>query len=589
MDNIDCNGITNVCKLLDVDTTDYRSINEDFKTANITTNGKNFKTNYVNQLNAQNIENDTIKITNILSYKNSIINNLVALTRKNDSNNISKYNTTGLKVINEIFMLLAQFKFYKDLQEEKKKKNNLKLVEAYKLNVSENTINKLGSSFSVNYSDHNHNGLLRNKESGSGSMSQINSNNDIKNKNNNVEEENITLNKIIVKMKSSFFLGNINGIGTILNIIISENIITGEYYINHYIGHQYQISVLPVLHSEYNIKDNILLVPIYNELKEPYLMAWSIPNFNVEWICKLSALSNIDNQIIIPNVASDDMILEDKLKQYVKTKNPCHNLDYQDITAISFDSENFSYILALKKGFIVELKWNISDGSFKIPQKADSLNKINETNTETENSETLNSQDKDNDNNNILLNVTDINNNNESIFIENNNKDEKLSKKILTASLLIKLDPCTSDVLLDKTEEFINDDDINNTKYKKNQADIEKIQIIPLSMNISRPKLSNPKQITVGCSDGTLRKYQYSSIMNKYIESLHYEVGQENIKNNITTSYNSKLDTISFNDKEEKINMLKWKSIKDVFRSNIIGLSVCIDDFALTIGYTKDG
>jgi len=318
MDNIECTGITTVSKLTNIDATDYKSINEDFKIANKTTNGKNFKTNYVNQLNAQNIENETIKISNIITYKNSIINNLVALTKNSESTNINKYNTTGLKVINEVFMLLAQYKFYKDLQEEKRKKNNLKMVDAYKLNVSENTINKLGSSFSVDYTD-DVNGLSMIKESESESISPLNSN-EAKIKNNNIEEENITLNKVMIKMKSSFFLGSINGIGVILNVIISENIITGEYYISHHIGHQYQLSVLPILQSKYNIKENVLFVPIYNELKEPYLMAWSIPNFNVEWVCKLSVLSNIENQGIIPNVASDDMIHEDKLKQYIKTK-----------------------------------------------------------------------------------------------------------------------------------------------------------------------------------------------------------------------------------------------------------------------------
>jgi len=107
-------------------------------------------------------------------------------------------------------------------------------------------------------------------------------------------------------------------------------------------------------------------------------------------------------------------------------------------------------------------------------------------------------------------------------------------------------------------------------------------------MNISRPKISSPKQIIVGCSDGTLRIYHYSSVLNKYIEVFHYEIGQENIENNKTASYNIK-NGITFNDKEEKIKMLKWKSIRDVYRSNILGLSVCIDNFVLTIGYTKDG
>jgi len=107
-------------------------------------------------------------------------------------------------------------------------------------------------------------------------------------------------------------------------------------------------------------------------------------------------------------------------------------------------------------------------------------------------------------------------------------------------------------------------------------------------MIISRPKSSKTKQIIIGCSDGTLRIYNYSSTSNKYIESFHYEIGQETIKNNKTSSYNCN-NNISFNDKDDKIRMLKWKSVKDIYRTNIIGLSVCIDDFVTTIGYSKDG
>lgn len=318
IENLICSGITTSCKLNDEDVTDYKSINEDFKVVNKSSSGKNFKTHYINQLNAQNIENETIKINNIISHKNSIVYNLIELAKNNNTNNIGKYNTTGLKVINEIFMLLAQYKLYKELQEEKKKKNSLKQIESYKLNVSENTINKYGSTFSVNYSEIM-NGMQTIKESISGS-----SFNETKNQDNKTEDE--TLNKIIVKMKKSYFLGTINGIGVILNVTISENIITGEYYINHYLGRQYQISTQPVLLADFNYQDNILFAPIYNELKEPYLMAWSIPTFNVEWVCKLSIFSNITNQKIILNVASDDMIIEDNLKQQVKIKNPCQTL-----------------------------------------------------------------------------------------------------------------------------------------------------------------------------------------------------------------------------------------------------------------------
>jgi len=105
-------------------------------------------------------------------------------------------------------------------------------------------------------------------------------------------------------------------------------------------------------------------------------------------------------------------------------------------------------------------------------------------------------------------------------------------------------------------------------------------------MIITRPKLSEAKQIIIGCSDGSLRIYNYSSTSNKYIERFHYEIGQETIENNKTSSYNN---DIAFNDKDDKIRILKWKSIKDVFRTNIIGLSVCIENFIVTIGYTKDG
>ncbi|ORX52147.1 hypothetical protein BCR36DRAFT_369523 [Piromyces finnis] len=574
IESIDCNGITNACKLTDTDMTDYKSVNDDFKIANKTTNGKNFKTNYINQLNAQNIENETTKISSIISYKNSIIYNLVSLARNNETNNRSKYNRTGLKVISEIYMLLAQYKYYFDLQEEKKKKNNLKLVDAYKLNASENTINKYDSSYSVNYSELINNGLSRiNKKE---SMLALNSN-ETKNKTCIEDETEFILNKVIIKLKSSFFLGNINGIGVILNIIISENIITGDYVINHYIGHQYQLSVLPILLSEYNSKDNLLSVPIYNELKEPYLMTWSMPNFNIEWICKLSTLSDIEYKITITNVASDEMIFEDKLKQYVKVKNPSQNLDYQDITAISFDRDNLSYVLAMKKGLVIELKWNVNNGA---------TTPTNSLNEENNNSETSNSQVNENENN-VVLNVIDENNKN-SINIENNNDMDNLTKKILTAKLLIKIDPCISDILIDKTEEFINGDDINNEKYIKKQSDIEKLQIIPISMKINRSRFSEPKKITVGCSDGSLRIYNYSNVINKYIEVFHYEVGQENIENNKTSSYD-KNSVIKFKDKEEKTRMLKWKSIKNIYRSNIMGLTISIDNFILTIGYTNNG
>ncbi|ORX84386.1 hypothetical protein BCR32DRAFT_129365 [Anaeromyces robustus] len=318
IENINCSGITNACKLNSIDVTDYKTVNEDFRNANKSSNGKNFKIQQVNQLNAKNIENETIKINSILTYKNSIIYNIVALTKNIDSNAIGKYNTVGLKVINEIYMLLAQYKFYKELQEEKRKKNELKLIDSYKLNVSENTINKYGSAFSVNYSDVM-NTMPKIKESTTESISSFN---EMKNnKNNNATEDGIILNKIIVRMKTNYFLGNINGIGIIMNIIISENIITGEYIISHHIGNQLQLSTQSILVSEYNYRDNILFMPIYNELKEPYIMAWSIPSFNVEWLCKLSILSDIENQNIIQNVASDDMIIEEKLKQFVKTKN----------------------------------------------------------------------------------------------------------------------------------------------------------------------------------------------------------------------------------------------------------------------------
>ncbi len=105
-------------------------------------------------------------------------------------------------------------------------------------------------------------------------------------------------------------------------------------------------------------------------------------------------------------------------------------------------------------------------------------------------------------------------------------------------------------------------------------------------MKICRPKLSEAKQIILGCSDGSLRIYNYSSVSNKYFELFHYEIGQETIENNKTSSYNN---NITFNDKDDKIRILKWKSLKNVYKTNIIGLSVCIDDFVLIIGYTKDG
>lgn len=323
VENIGLSGVTTGCKISDSDATDYKSINEDFQEANKSPNGKNFKTQQINQINAQNIENGNIKYSRIIPYNNTIIGNLVALAKDGEMSTLGKYNT-GLKFINEIFMLLAQYKFYKELQEEKKKNNSLNLVDSYKLNVSESVLNKYGSTFSVNNSEIL-NSMPRVKESMTESYSVLNnsSNNNYNNNNKqrNMEEESITLNKVIVKMKTSYFLGTINGIGNILNIIISENIITGEYTISHHLGHSFQLSTQPILLSEFNPRDNILFLPIYNELKEPYIMAWSMPQFNVEWICKLSVLSNIENQKMVINVASDDMIYEDKLKQYVKTKN----------------------------------------------------------------------------------------------------------------------------------------------------------------------------------------------------------------------------------------------------------------------------
>ncbi|ORX84385.1 hypothetical protein BCR32DRAFT_129369 [Anaeromyces robustus] len=121
----------------------------------------------------------------------------------------------------------------------------------------------------------------------------------------------------------------------------------------------------------------------------------------------------------------------------------------------------------------------------------------------------------------------------------------------------------------------------------KSQTEIENILIIPLSLKISRPKISEAKQIIVGCSDGSLRIFNLSTINNKYIEIFHYEIGQENINNNKTASYNSHLG-ITFTDREYKAKLMKWKSIKEVYRSNIVGLSVNINDFVLAIGYTND-
>lgn len=107
-------------------------------------------------------------------------------------------------------------------------------------------------------------------------------------------------------------------------------------------------------------------------------------------------------------------------------------------------------------------------------------------------------------------------------------------------------------------------------------------------MKINSLISNGSKQIIIGCIDGSLRIFNFSSKNNIYNEYFHYEVGQENIENNKTQTYNSKTG-IEFKDKDEKIKILKWKSIKDVYRRSIIGITVPMNDFILTIGYTKDG
>jgi len=102
-------------------------------------------------------------------------------------------------------------------------------------------------------------------------------------------------------------------------------------------------------------------------------------------------------------------------------------------------------VLALKKGLIIELKWNVNEGNIKGQSKQNSMyqrNINNNYNAEVINSSLNEKSEKeiklDNDNNINELNQS-ISNNINDILPDDINNTDTLLKKVLTATLLIKV------------------------------------------------------------------------------------------------------------------------------------------------------